>query len=297
MNLNHLKAFVKVVQTGSFKEAAKHLSVSQPAITQRIQTLEEYLKTKLFSKEGEGLTSHGKTLYERSVEILALWEQVEREIWGTKVTGRLTLGASTIPSEYILPAILKSYRAIYPDVRPQLRISGTKEVLRWLRDRSIDLAFTGEPFETAGILAFPVAADQMNLIAPADTEWTESVSHFEELLETEWIMREPESDTRRTFESYLCKKGIQLQQLRISGQLESTEAVIAAVEAGLGISAVSSLAAERALKLGRVKIINLVDFSIQRKFYCSCLEDQKDTSVLSTFLTFVKNRKNDGSGL
>ena len=87
MNLNQLKALVKVVQTGSFKEAARHSQVSQPAITQRIQALEEYMKTRLLSKDSEGiqLTSHGRTLYERSLEILELWDQVEEEIWVPKL--------------------------------------------------------------------------------------------------------------------------------------------------------------------------------------------------------------------
>lgn len=292
MNTNHLKALVKVVQTGSFKEAARHLNVSQPAITQRIQALEEYMKTRLLSKDSEGvqLTSHGRTLYERSLEILALWERVEEEIWGTKVSGRLIIGASTIPSEYLLPPILKAYRNIYPEVKMQLKISGTSEVIRWLRERTIEVAITGEPMSTEGVESFPLAADRMKLIVPTDWEWPSTYSHLEMFAETDWIMREPESDTRRTLEAYLTKKGIEVSRLQISGQVESTEAVIASVEAGLGISVVSSLAAEKAEKLDRLQVIDLPDLMIDRKFYCSFLTDQRNQSVISTFINFLQTK-------
>jgi DNA-binding transcriptional LysR family regulator len=292
MNLNHLKAFIKVVQTGSFKEAAKHLSVSQPAITQRIQTLEEYLKTRLLSKDHEGvqLTSHGRTLYEKSSSILALWDEVENEIWGTKVSGRLVFGASSIPSEYILPALLKTYRSFYPDVKLHLRISGTSEVIRWLRDRTLDIAITGEPATQEGIHSFPIMEDTMKVIIPVDLEWSECLQSMEVVMETDWIMREPDSDTRKTIEAFISQAGFDVSQLSISGQLESTESVIAAVEAGLGISAVSCLAANRAERLGRVKTIDIPGFSIHRKFYCSYRTDQQNQSVLSSFIKFIQER-------
>lgn len=292
LNLNQLKALVKVVQTGSFKEAARHLHVSQPAITQRIQALEEYMKTRLLSKDSEGvqLTSHGRTLYERSLEILCIWEQVEKEIWGTKVSGKLIIGASTIPSEYLLPPMLKAYRNVYPEVKLQLKISGTSEVIRWLRERTIEVAITGEPMATEGVESFPLAADQMKLIVPTDWVWPTTFSHLEMLAETDWIMREPESDTRRTLEVYLTRKGIDASRLHISGQVESTESVIASVEAGLGISVVSSLAAEKAEKLDRIQVIDLPDFMMLRKFYCSYLTDQRNQSVISTFISFLKTK-------
>lgn len=292
MNLNQLKALVKVVQTGSFKEAARHLQVSQPAITQRIQALEEYMKTRLLSKDSEGiqLTSHGRTLYERSLQILELWDQVEEEVWGTKVSGRIILGASTIPSEYLLPQMLKSYHTIYPDVKPQLRISGTSEVIRWLRDRTIDVAVTGEPMSSNGIQSFELAEDRLKLIIPNDFDGLSTQGWIELLAGADWIMREPESDTRRTIEGFLRSQNIQIKDLNISGQVESTEAVIASVEAGLGISIVSSLAAERSEKLGRIKVVDIPDLAIRRKFYCSYLEDQRNQSVISTFLSFLKKQ-------
>lgn len=291
MNLNHLKALVKVVQTGSYKEAAKHLNVSQPAITQRIQALEDYMKTKLLTKESEGvqLTSHGRTIYESSLQILMIWDRIEEEVWGTKVKGRLTLGASTIPSEYLLPPLLKTYRNVYPDVKLHLRISGTSEVIKWLRDRTVDVAITGVPMTTEGVMSFPLAEDNMCLIIPIDYDWPTTVEKLTMLTESDWIMREPESDTRRTLEAYLTSSGIDVAKLSISGQVESTEAVIAAVEAGLGISAVSSLAAAKAVKLGGVKVVDIPEFKLHRRFYCSYLYDQKNQSVISTFIQFLHN--------
>ena len=211
---------------------------------------------------------------------------------GAKTYGRIILGASTIPSEYILPQMLKAYHTIYPEVKPQLRISGTSEVIRWLRERTIDVAVTGEPLRIAdGIQSFALAEDNLKLIIPTDFDGLSHHGWLEMLAEADWIMREPKSDTRRTLEGFLKAQGIHVKDLNVSGQVESTEAVIASVEAGFGISIVSSLAAERSEKLGRVKVVDIPNLTIHRRFYCSYLEDQRNQSVISSFLSFLRTQK------
>ncbi|WP_102346635.1 selenium metabolism-associated LysR family transcriptional regulator [Bacillus sp. Marseille-P3661] len=289
MNLNHLKAFEKVIQVKSFQEAAKLLSVSQPAITLRIQALEEHFNTKLVMRTTDGiqLTPQGEVIYAKVTEILKLWSELETQVQGDEPVGRLVLGASTIPSEYVLPTIIKEFKGDYPKVDFCMKISGSKDVVSWLNHRSVDVAITGEPSKNPSLYSIPILKEQLSIIAPIGV-FDEDVYHFHDLLESEWILREKSSDTRASLEKMFETLNYSLDQIKIVGELGSTEAVIAAVEAGLGVSVVSSYAAERASHYGRVKIIKCIDFNITRSFYFSCLNENKTNNLISTFLTFIQ---------
>ncbi|MEC1742979.1 selenium metabolism-associated LysR family transcriptional regulator [Schinkia azotoformans] len=294
MNLNHLKAFEKLIQVKSFQEAARQLSVSQPAITLRIQALEEHFKTKLVKRTGEGvqLTSQGEVIYKRVKEILKLWEDLEVQFLGGEPVGKLVIGASTIPSEYILPKIIKKFKSTYPDVDFSMRISGSKDVVDWLKNRLVDIAITGEPMTTPLLYSRPIVSEKLSIIAPLEFI-EEDIKQFRDLFDVEWILREKNSDTRSSLEKTIATLGFSTELMKIVGELGSTEAVIAAVEAGLGITVVSSYAAERAAQSGRVKIINLKDFQVTRNFYFSCLEENKNLPVISAFLGFIEDSYKD----
>lgn len=290
MNLNHLKAFEKVIQVKSFQEAAKQLSVSQPAISLRIQALEEHFKTKLVKRTGEGvlLTPQGEVIYNRIREILKLWEDLEEQFLGGEPVGKLVIGASTIPSEYILPVIIKKFKAIHPDVDFSMKISGSKDVVDWLKNRTVDVAITGEPLQTPILYSKPIVSEKLSIIAPLDFI-EEDVKQFRDLFEVEWILREENSDTRSSLEKTIQSLGYSIELMNVVAELGSTEAVIAAVEAGLGITVVSSYAAERAEKFGRVKIIKLQDFQVMRSFYFSCLNENKNLPLIAAFLCFIED--------
>lgn len=290
MNLNHLKAFEKVIQLKSFQEAAKQLSVSQPAISLRIQGLEDHFKTKLVKRTGEGmqLTPQGEVVYDRITEILKLWQELETQFLGGEPVGKLVIGASTIPSEYILPKIIKGFKDIYPDVDFSMKISGSRDVVDWLQNRSVDIAITGEPVKAPILFSKPIFTEKLSIIAPNDF-FEEDIKNFRDLFDVEWILREENSDTRSSLGKTIQALGFSFELMKVVGELGSTEAVIAAVEAGLGITVVSSYAAERAEKFGRVKIIKLHDFQVTRNFYFSCLMENKNLPLISAFLSFIEN--------
>lgn len=288
MNFNHLKAFIKVVQLQSYQDAAKLLNVSQPAITQRIKGLEEHFQTKLLQRSHEGisLTPQGEVLYYESIKILKKWDELEHYYLSNEPIGNLTLGASTIPSEYLLPELLKSFRHSYPEVRFSMKVSGTKDVFQWLINRHVDVIITGETEHDGLITSYPILNDELKVIVPATHDY--EIKHFCGLLDCNWILREQHSNTRQAFENKLVEYGYKVDQLKVGAQMGSTEAVIAAVESGLGVSVVSTLAAKRAQKHGRIKIVEFEDFKVARKFYLSYLEENNKIPIVSAFLNFVK---------
>lgn len=288
MNLNHLKAFIQVVQTNSFKEAARKLGVSQPAITLRIQALEDHFGTKLLTRETDRvqLTTAGEKVLEASLDILKRWTQLEQAVSGTSISGKMKLGASTIPSEYLLPQLIKAYREHQPNVQISATVAGTHEVIKWLTNRTVDATITGKTEEHPDISSALIYTDTLQIIAPLDFNMPNEELSLDRLLTYDWVVREPDSNTRRVWEQELQKRQLPTE-LKIVGQFGSNEAIIGAVEAGIGLSIISSLAAKRAVSYGRVKVITVADLLIERPFYLSSLKENSPNSLISDFLSFT----------
>ncbi|WP_028782308.1 selenium metabolism-associated LysR family transcriptional regulator [Thalassobacillus devorans] len=287
MNLNHLKAFVKVAELKNYQEVARLIGVSQPAVSQRMKALEDHFQTKLISRTPQGisLTPQGEMFYEESKEILVRWERMEAYYLQDQPIGNLAIGASTIPSEYLLPKLLKEFRSQYPAVHFSMQVAGSRNIQDLLLERQVDLIVTGKPERHDQIESIPFYKDQLTLIMPRSV--TINNLKMKDLLQYDWIVREQHSDTKHTFEQALSSRGFHVQDLHVVGQVGSSEAVIAAVEAGLGVSVVSALAAERAERYGRIKTAAINDLDISREFFVSCLKENQQFSTIATFVDFV----------
>lgn len=292
VNINHMRAFVTVVELGSFNEAAKRLAVSQPAITQRIQSLDEHFKTKLLQRDAGGvhLTSQGQIVYNQFLSILKKWDNLESQLLGGNLTGKLTVGASTIPSEYFLPKLLKSFMDLYKEVEIHTLIAGSKEVFNWLLNGSVDLIVTGRHEVHPRLVSKPLLEEELKIIAPIDGDRFPESIKVADLKDCDWIIRESGSGTRLAWEQELKEKGFDPKSFNIAGQMGSTEAIIASVEAGIGISVVSSLAAERAARYGRVKVLEVEDFIVRRCFYISTLKDYESNPLVKKFISYASDK-------
>ena len=125
MNLKQLEAFVKVTESGSFSKAAKLLFLTQPTVSAHISSLEKELDSRLFVRNTKEvkLSEEGKQLYQYARQMVELEKEIEQVF--SKDAHReekcITIATSTIPAQYVLPAILAKFRETYPD--EQFRIS------------------------------------------------------------------------------------------------------------------------------------------------------------------------------
>src|SRR5713226_8646060 len=131
--LPHLETFAKAAELNSFTAAAKAEGVTQATVSQRIQALEKTLNVSLFRRQGGRVlvTEAGRRLYEYSQRILALHQEARQEIVGQKpsISGDLTLGASTIPGEHLLPTLLSLFHQRFPGVQVKAEISDSMKVI------------------------------------------------------------------------------------------------------------------------------------------------------------------------
>ncbi|WP_052352746.1 selenium metabolism-associated LysR family transcriptional regulator [Neobacillus dielmonensis] len=284
MNLNKLDAFILVVEKGSFSESAAALHSSQPAISLKIKSLEEDLGFELLDRGASGihLTPAGALVYQAAKEMIKTWRRLEDDLVGFQdtLTGNLTIGASTIPGTYLVPAMIKRFRDRFPKVDVSIEISDSEETLKKLLNQQIDAAIVGMQPTAAKLNSQKLATDSLVLITPTHHPLLETGDPaVNELQHYEFVVREKGSGTRKRMEEYLAAHDLVLDNLPISLSIGSTEGVIAAVEAGLGISFVSKLAAQPAVNANRVRVIEKIN-PIQRSFYFTVLKETENRPII-----------------
>src|SRR5437763_8295369 len=131
--LPHLETFCRAAEAGSFTAAARALGLTQAAVSQRVQALEQLLGVPLFERQGGhvSLTEAGHRLHSYAQRILALHREALQELTGRQapLTGELSLAASSVPGEHLLPDLLARFRARHPHVQVRATVTDTREVL------------------------------------------------------------------------------------------------------------------------------------------------------------------------
>ncbi len=285
--------FRAVAQQLSFRKAAEELYLTQPAVSLQIKALEEDLRMQLFDRTGSrvALTVAGKTLLNYAEQVNALLKRAEQEIAaiGGELAGQLALGASTTIAQYVLPRLLAEFLGQYPRVQLSLMSGNTERIVEGMVRHEIALGFIEGPSRSKDLREEPFLADELVLIVPAAHEWAER-EHIEtaELSSFPMLMRERGSGTRRVVEMALERHDVKPASLRIAMELDSTEAIKSAVDAGLGVGFVSKWAIAKDARTGTsFRIVDVNGLRVQRQFlmvFAAGLEPQGAVQEFRRFL-------------
>ncbi|MDI6692326.1 MAG: selenium metabolism-associated LysR family transcriptional regulator [Anaerosomatales bacterium] len=272
MNLQQLRTFVAVVEHGSFSEAARVLGITQPAVTMQIQSLESELGVTLLDRRYRrvDLTEAGAALLPYARRVLEELEEARSEIetMSGRVTGHLEIAASTTPGQYVLPLQLGRFLKQYPEVSVSLRVYDTAEVVERVEQGDAHIGMTGAEIPGARVLQERLGRDDLVMVCPPEHPLADKHGIImEDLVEESFVMREAGSGTRMVAEEEMRRHGVDPQELDVVLELGTNEAVLSAVEGGLGIGVVSTWVADKALKLGTVAQIDVGGFPLHRPLY------------------------------
>lgn len=292
MDLRHLEIFCKIVELKSFSKAAQELHLTQPTLSSHIKALEDGLSIKLLDRLGREVvpTRVGEVLYRYAWEICRLKTDAKQALdrFMGKIGGRLVLGGSTIPGEYILPALVGRFKAIHPEVSIMLRIGDTREVTEMVLDGEVELGVVGSR-EVEGKLEYrEFLKDELVLVVSSNHPLAKIGSiRSKDLVDIPLILRERGSGTRMVFEEKLKVKGVSLDGLRVVAEMGSTEAVKQGVKAGLGLAIVSRVAVEYELKMGTIKELPIKGLSLTRPFYIITHQGRAKSPLCQAFLEYL----------
>jgi DNA-binding transcriptional LysR family regulator len=289
-----LKVFRAVAQQLSFRRAAEALYLTQPAVTLQVKTLEEELGLKLFERSSTGvsLTEAGKLLLQDAEQLHLLALQAENRLAALKgqATGELVLGASTTIAQYVLPPLLAEFSRRYPGIQLQVFSQNTEHVAEGMANGRFGLGLIEGPPLRRDVKVGPWFNDELLLVVPSSHEWAGLTTiPVEKIVGAPLVMREHGSGTRRVIEHGLHEAGIRLGSLRIVMELDSTEAILSCIEAGLGVGFVSEWGLARRTRDHSLVTLRLDGHLIRRSFSLVCPQGPELQRPAATMLHFLKN--------
>src|SRR5712691_7698517 len=255
MDLRRLEVFAKVAELGSFSRAADALSLTQPTVSEHVRALEDELGVQLLDRLGRGAstTRAGQLLFGYAQRILTLSREARQAIdqFQGRLSGELIVGGSTIPGEYVLPALIGQFKAKQADISLVLLIGDSRQVSEWVEEGRVEIGVVGARPAQRTLDARELMADELVVVVPAEHPWARrDTVTLSEVQREPMVVRERGSGSRAALERALDENGTSLAAFRIVGEMGSTQAIKQAVRARLGISLISRRAVEDECRAG-----------------------------------------------
>ena len=289
MELKYIEIFCAVAELKNFSKAAQALHLTQPTVSIHIKSLEDEFSTRLFDRMGRTvlLTQAGEILYRYAKEIVQLKENARlamENLEGT-MSGRLIIGASTIPGEYILPSFLARFKDSYPGIFPALKIGDSSDIYKSVLEGEVDVGIVGAVIRDSNIVSRKFLDDELVLVSSATLK--SSPLDTGALKKIPLLVREPGSGSRGTLEKHLKKIGLAIEDLNVVAEVGSSQALIQAVESGMGMAFISRLSIVREIENKVLKTVQLKRIKIKRNFYIITHRLRFKSRICETFIEFL----------
>lgn len=281
-----------MVKTKSISKAARKLHISQPAVSQQIQAMEQLFNVTLFKRSNQGvsLTEPGQLVYEYAQRILALVSDLEQNLdtlMGVEDQS-LSIGASPTIGNYSVPCSLWAFKQKNPKAVLHLEIRSSKEVLEGVLGSQFSLGLVEGDLCLNKVVKKKIHSEKIVVITPNEFPWSnkDKVS-LEELLKCQMIMHEEGSGIRSSFLAALREVGLDAKDLDVTSEMNSISAVKASVQAGLGISICPEIAVRKEIRQGTLLALPIEDLSMEIPFYIIYLPEKFLSSTSKNFIRFL----------
>lgn len=256
MDSTLLRSFIAVVDTGRISAAARQMHVSQPAMTAQMHRLEESVGRPLLVRSARGvtLTPAGERLVEHARQVEAMLTRTRDVVGaGMSATEELRLAASTTIAAYVLPGLLRDYRRVRPESPIALTVANTTRVIDAVSRGVAALGLVEGLSRAPGVRLTRFMSDQ--IVALAAPRLAELVQGRASLAAQPFLWREQGSGTRAVVERMLRRAKLRARPTRLDVTIASTEALLNAAAAGLGVTFASRLSAASYIERGALVVV------------------------------------------
>jgi DNA-binding transcriptional LysR family regulator len=292
MDLRQLEIFIKVADLGSFSRAAEALFLTQPTVSEHIRALEDEVGVRLLDRLGRGATPTraGQLLLGHARRILSLQREARQAMdqFQGRMSGELVVGGSTIPGEYVLPAVVGRFKEKFPDISILLLIGDSQQVQDWVLDGRVEIGVVGAQASHRALETRELMPDELVVVVPSTHPWASLKQvALTEISREPLIVRERGSGSRQALERALAEVGSDLSAFRIVGEMGSTQAIKQAVRAGVGITLMSQRAVADECRHNLLCCLKVKDVKIARAFYTVTHRNRTRSPLAEAFLEFL----------
>ena len=265
--LKQLQVFLAVANSENVSHAATELAMSQSAASTALKELEQRFSLPLFDRHGKRLqlNEQGLALRPKAAALLSQAEDLEQSLKLQADVGELRIGATLTIGNYLAVGIMANFMTEHPNASVQLNVENTAAIAAKVRNFELDLGLIEGELQDKQLDVIYWRDDELTpFCAPDHALAASKTLNEEQLLAADWIVRERGSGTRQAFDRAMS--GI-LPNLNLRLELQNTEGIKRAVEAGLGIGCLSRLTLEEAFKRGTLVPLAAPQRNWHRKFY------------------------------
>lgn len=286
--LDNYRMFYETARFRSFTTAAQHLYISQSAISQCMQQLENDLGVQLFirTRQGVSLTNEGKLLFKKVENAILSIEQGENQLDRLRhlESGELTIAAGDTITTHFLLKYLEDYHDLYPNIRIEMANSYSSRMLSLVKEGKADLAFVNMPLHDDELIIEPCLEINDVFVCGPNFEQKESYS-WEEILDFPLILLEKNSSSRRFLE-----KNFNQRNISINPQIEVAvhDLLIRFASIHLGVSCVIEEFSKEELEKGIIKKMNLTPPLPKRSVGYAYLKNAPLSYAAKAFLDLIK---------
>lgn len=270
MDIYQLEVFSSVYRLRSFSKASGELNITQPSVSMHIKRLEEDLGVKLFDRSGRSTvpTRDADILYARAEELIQKLRGLREELGGAgpEIEGILAIGTSSTTAAYMLPYIAAEFRKLHPKVFFQLAVKSSAEIYSRLEKGELPAAIVDDLKEREWLSLEHSIVDEMVLVTAPGYLNKKTITPLG-ILRVPLIMRDEDSDARKSMEKQHLLHKISLRGLNVVAIVGSADALREAVKAGLGASILSRFAVKDDLKAGLLEEVRIRGVRMRRTLY------------------------------
>lgn len=265
--LKQLQVFLAVASHENVSLAARELSISQSAASTALKELEQRYDLPLFDRLGKRLklNEQGQALRPRAEAFIAEARELEQVLKSRSTVGDLKVGATLTIGNYLAVGIMAGFMNEHPNANVQLTVENTAAIAARVRNFELDLGLIEGELKDTHLNVIYWRDDELTpFCAPDHPLARERQLDDAQLMAADWIVREQGSGTRQAFDRAMA--GI-LPNLNLRLELQHTEGIKRAVEAGLGIGCLSRLTLVEAFNRGTLVPLAAPQRNWHRKFY------------------------------
>lgn len=269
MNIDNLRIFIQIASLGSISKAAEQMHISQSALSQQIKALENLLNCTLLERSNKGvrLTSAGEIVHKYALQITATYDKMLKDInlldWETKT---LNILATPIICSYALPCTLYHVKKNYPTFVLEMTALPSDQVEEQIASGHGDIGFILGPSKRHDLLGKKVLSDRIYLVAAKDSPVPKQITP-EQLISYPLLMLPKAHRTRTLLEKYLTQMGIDLANLKILYNLDSTESIKLSAINGYGLAFLPYMTIKKELYNKQLRIVQLENFELEHNYY------------------------------
>lgn len=284
MTLRHMEIFSEVYRARKVTQAAQALHMTQPAVSRALLELERHYGTRLFERTSRRLspTQAGHALYAQAQQLLELFRRTEQSLSGWDEAGLLRVGGGMTFGSAVLPELALRFQQAQPRARLHVTVINAGSLQRMLMENTLDLALLeGTPTEAA-LVSVPFARHAfVPVVSMGHPLCAASCVTLEALTQHPLLLREPGSAGRAYIDSVFRTAGLEARPLWES---MSTQAILRAVEMGVGVSILPEALVREAVEAGRVAALTLASGKLERDTCIAFHKDKFHTAAMETFL-------------